>query len=345
LELGKLKIVVIVAAITAGVALFLATDWDDDGLANIRELQYGTSMFNSDTDGDGLNDGVERIGWSITVDGLAKKVSSDPLARDPDGDGLSDREEYEIGTDPKMRDTDGDGLGDLQEVGIGTSAFRSNVIIENGIELHMENVFIAENVWIVQDNHVIKVENIVGYFEVVKNKRWISKKVNENLEIAVSAPEYLSMSTFEDRVPNPVEVYARRTGSAGWLKVDIEVGIKIRFQIGVPPYSVHVFVDVDLEVLGRDYPDFREFDWQICPAPGAPTMTLADLEEGYVGVVAYGVPSEELGEGIEITALDEETWECVGSENIYVLKDSNVPERVQLSFPLDVTIGPLEAKE
>lgn len=343
--LGNLKIVVIVAAITAGVALFLATDWDGDGLANIRELQYGASMFNSDTDGDGLNDGVEIIDWSITVDGLAKKVSSDPLARDSDEDGLSDREEYELCTDPMMFDTDSDGLGDLQEVRIGTSAFRSNVVIENGIEFHMENVRIAENVLIVQDNRVIKVENIVGHFEVVENKRWISKRVNENLEIAISAPEYLSMSTFENRAPNPVEVYAKRTGSAGLLKVDIEVGIKIRFQLGVPPFSLHVFTDVDLEILGSDRPDFYEFEWQIYPAPGAPTTTLGDLEEGHMGVIAYGVPSEELGEGIEITILAEETWECVGSENIYVLKDPQVPERVQLSFPLDVTIGPLEVKE
>ena len=192
---------------------------------------------------------------------------------------------------------------------------------------------------LIQDNYVITVENLRAQLE--REKRWIPKKVNENLEIAVLAPEYLSMSTFENRVPNPVEVYVKRMGSAGRLKVDIEVGIKIR----IPSLSLHVFVDVDLEILGIDRPDFYEFEWQIYPTPGAPTMTLADLEEGHVGVIAYGVPSKELGEDIEITALAEKTWVCVGSENIYVLKDPRVPERVQLSFPLDVTIGPLEVKE
>lgn len=129
MELGKLKIVAIVAAITAGVALFLATDWDGDGLPNIRELQYGTSMFNSDTDGDELNDGAELnvYGTDPRVvdsdgDGLndgaeVNTYDTDPLIVDSDGDGLNDGVEVNThGTNPTNDDTDGDGLNDGDEI-------------------------------------------------------------------------------------------------------------------------------------------------------------------------------------------------------------------------------------
>ena len=39
---------------------------------------------------------------------------------DTDGDGLTDREEEELGTDPALTDTDGDGLSDLEERDLGT---------------------------------------------------------------------------------------------------------------------------------------------------------------------------------------------------------------------------------
>ena len=43
-------------------------------------------------------------------------VTSDPLNPDTDGDGLSDREEFDLKTDPTKADTDGDHIPDFVEV-------------------------------------------------------------------------------------------------------------------------------------------------------------------------------------------------------------------------------------
>ncbi len=73
-----------------------------DGLCLNYFLGPGTDPPNSDTDGDGVPDGVEYTTIPMT----------NPRLRDTDGDGLTDGEENDLGTNPLMRDTDGDGLPD-----------------------------------------------------------------------------------------------------------------------------------------------------------------------------------------------------------------------------------------
>jgi len=83
-----------------------------------------------DTDGDGLSDSAEQMGWKVTVklpDGHQeiREVTSDPRNPDTDGDCLkkaevndsclTDKDERALGLDPRSLDTDGDGLGDNQE--------------------------------------------------------------------------------------------------------------------------------------------------------------------------------------------------------------------------------------
>lgn len=76
-----------------------------------------------DTDGDGLTDVDELVGWLIRVDEtgrpqgiIERRVSSDRTKADTDGDGLPDAAERMAGSDPNRTDTDGDGLGDAEEV-------------------------------------------------------------------------------------------------------------------------------------------------------------------------------------------------------------------------------------
>jgi hypothetical protein len=75
---------------------------------------------NPDRDGDGMNNGVETGGWTVTFTAQAGTctldVNSDPLLVDTDLDGLTDANEYDIGSNPRNPDTDGDGLSDFDEI-------------------------------------------------------------------------------------------------------------------------------------------------------------------------------------------------------------------------------------
>ncbi|QLG64127.1 MarR family transcriptional regulator [Halorarum salinum] len=86
---------------------FTDSDTDDDGLSDGLELDtYGTDPTETDTDGDGLDDGPE-----------VREYRTDPTEADTDGDGLEDDAEVNRhGTDPNSPDTDGDGLADALEV-------------------------------------------------------------------------------------------------------------------------------------------------------------------------------------------------------------------------------------
>jgi hypothetical protein len=103
-------------------------DRDYDGLLDRDEIHvYRTNPDNSDTDGDGLNDGEEVA------------LGTSPLRSDTDGDGLSDGDEVRVyGTDPLRKDTDSDGLTDMEEIRLGTSPTRAdtdNDGLPDGVEL------------------------------------------------------------------------------------------------------------------------------------------------------------------------------------------------------------------
>ena len=109
-------------------------DSDNDGLTDLRERDFGTNHLDSDTDDDGLADGVEVSEHATDPtkadtdqggvnDGDEVTAGTDPLdetddvaTRDRDNDGLTDERERRLGTDPLQFDTDGDGLGDGREV-------------------------------------------------------------------------------------------------------------------------------------------------------------------------------------------------------------------------------------
>ena len=93
----------------------LKADTDGDGLSDGAETTLGTSPVTVDTDGDGCPDG-----WEVQY-GFAPLDATSPAPNaDPDGDGLSNLAESQLGTNPLATDTDGDGLGDNQEIAIGT---------------------------------------------------------------------------------------------------------------------------------------------------------------------------------------------------------------------------------
>jgi hypothetical protein len=89
-------------------------DDDNDGLADVDELNLGSDPFVADTDGDGLLDGEE-----VNVHG------TDPILADSDSDGFNDQEEVLAGSDPLESDSipgsasgdvDGNGVVDIRDV-------------------------------------------------------------------------------------------------------------------------------------------------------------------------------------------------------------------------------------
>ncbi|MEM7236128.1 MAG: dockerin type I domain-containing protein, partial [Planctomycetota bacterium] len=76
--------------------------------------------YDEDTDEDGVPDSVEIRGYLVSVE-LAngtievREVTSDPFLFDTDGDGLDDRIERSIRSDPRVPDTDDDRLLDAEE--------------------------------------------------------------------------------------------------------------------------------------------------------------------------------------------------------------------------------------
>jgi Bacterial TSP3 repeat len=78
-------------------------DDDNDGLADIEEVEYGTDPHNKDTDNDTLLDGGEVIN------------GTNPLKKDTDGDGLEDAHDIFPNDAQEIKDADRDMIGDTKD--------------------------------------------------------------------------------------------------------------------------------------------------------------------------------------------------------------------------------------
>jgi hypothetical protein len=107
-------------------------DPDADGSTNLQEFRRGTDPQDSDSDDDGLRDGVEtKTGVYVN----ATDTGTDPLSDDSDNDGRLDGFETNTGTflnatntgtNPNNPDSDGDGLNDGVETNTGTFVSATN---------------------------------------------------------------------------------------------------------------------------------------------------------------------------------------------------------------------------
>ncbi|OQA21327.1 MAG: Cellulose binding domain protein [Firmicutes bacterium ADurb.Bin354] len=95
------------------------TDEDDDNIYDYYEKYFGTDPDKKDTDGDGLEDGVEL--FLLDTDPTDDDTDDDGIKdgdEDEDGDGLNILKEYELGTSDLSDDCDLDELSDDYEVNV-----------------------------------------------------------------------------------------------------------------------------------------------------------------------------------------------------------------------------------
>jgi alpha-tubulin suppressor-like RCC1 family protein len=88
------------------------SDTDSDGLPAWQEYVAGTSPADNDSDNDRLKDGWEVAHELNPLD----RQGDDGAQGDPDGDELTNIEEFQYGTHPRQKDTDSDGIWDGQEL-------------------------------------------------------------------------------------------------------------------------------------------------------------------------------------------------------------------------------------
>ena len=109
-------------------------DYDNDGLDNSDEENYGTNPHAYDTDNDGVNDYDEILEYTTDatlsdsdLDGLTdgeeiNTYNTDPLNEDSDNDGRSDGQETKYDdTNPLNEDSDNDALLDGEEYSLQTN--------------------------------------------------------------------------------------------------------------------------------------------------------------------------------------------------------------------------------
>jgi hypothetical protein len=99
----------VVLAVTSGTVIVQATLEGASGMTSVRIAPPGV-----DSDEDGMPDAYE------VANGLNPGNKID-AQEDPDHDGVSNLDEFNIGTNPQSADTDADGLSDGQEIARGTS--------------------------------------------------------------------------------------------------------------------------------------------------------------------------------------------------------------------------------
>ncbi len=87
---------------------------------------YLTDPLSNDTDTDGMPDGWE-VGYAFNP------LSGADASLDPDGDGLTNLDEFALGTNPQSNDTDRDGIPDGWEVNNGFDLRDPNVPLNESL--------------------------------------------------------------------------------------------------------------------------------------------------------------------------------------------------------------------
>jgi hypothetical protein len=95
---------------------FDSADYDGDGLHDYWEIKLFGDIWTQDGDDDSDGDGLPNKKELVWLEANTIRMYSDPSICDTDGDGLDDGVEQQIQIDPLSVDTDADGRNDAFEV-------------------------------------------------------------------------------------------------------------------------------------------------------------------------------------------------------------------------------------
>lgn len=132
----------------------LESDVDNDGLADYKEIELGSDPKKYDTDGDGINDGIQlrvtkqpcrefNCAPVTRLDPLCQSyIKIDNTIRDSDGDGLNDCEEFYLQSNKENIDSNRNFITDFDEFTLGNNLTQENLLTGDtdgdGINDHLE---------------------------------------------------------------------------------------------------------------------------------------------------------------------------------------------------------------
>lgn len=201
-------------------------DYDNDGLSNIEEVGYGTSLENNDTDYDTLSDYDE-----------INKYNTNPSSIDTDEDGLSDADEIRLGLDPNNKRTDGVTLDSERKIEQTYTITKVPEELRKG-EIFIKNINgkvsgVIDNVLIVKENNseVFKINDgfvSTGFEILIDNDDKINieldaSKVSERISVLTLVKYVDNTISVVDTISNGDVLEATIDGSGIYVVVDSEV--------------------------------------------------------------------------------------------------------------------------
>jgi hypothetical protein len=274
-----------------------------DGIPDDWKIAHGfdpndPSVAGQDPDGDGLTNLQEF------------QLGTDPRNPDTDGDGVSDGEEVKRGTNPLNADTDGDGLTDADEIRLGTNPLNPDTDgdgIPDGIEVKLGlNPLVPDPTNTVQGHVVDQAGNPVAGASVVAFRFFIAttdaagffsiNKVPADLGPMVAVARITRTNQILEGTSQPkAAAPANGTTDLGTIQIVLNTGViagTITSQTGRPILSAQVTLTSGADVRSTNA-DGTGFYQISGVAPGAYTIVASDLAGGLRAKVTGTLPANQ----------------------------------------------------
>jgi Carboxypeptidase regulatory-like domain/Bacterial TSP3 repeat/Bacterial Ig-like domain (group 2) len=261
-----------------------------DGIPDDWKIAHGfdpndPSIAGQDPDGDGLTNLQEF------------QLGTDPRNPDTDGDGVSDGEEVKRGTNPLNPDTDGDGLTDAEEIRLGTNPLNPDTDgdgIPDGIEVKLGlNPLVPDPTNTVQGHVVDQSGNPVAGASVVAFRFFIAttdaagffsiNKVPADLGAMVAVARITRNNQILEGTSQPKPAAPTNgTTDLGTIQIVLNTGViagTVTSQTGRPILSAQVTLNSGADVRTTSG-DITGFYQINGVAPGAFTIIASDLAGG-----------------------------------------------------------------